>query len=126
MTISLNKLISIAIVLLGCLLSFVSSFHDQYAEGYYIDFGVVMAGLVPYLIFGMAMYLREGVVTTMIGLVLLAVHLWMVYQQHFVIPGGSDGLLLFGPPVLGILLLPLLIVAMRKGYAEAMYNEQGM
>ena len=121
MNISISSAISYLIVITGCLLSFISSFHDQYAEGFYIDVGVVLMGLVPYLIFGMAVYLRQGILSTIIGIVLLAVHVWMVYTQHFVIGGRDDTLLLSGPPILGIILLPLLIAAMRKGYTESMF-----
>jgi len=118
---SISNVINFAVVLLGCLLSFLSSFHDQYAEGFYIDVGVIMMGLVPYLIFGMSVYLRQGPLSTILGIVLLAVHMWMVYTQHFVFGGRADTLLLSGPPILGIILLPLLLSAMRKGYSEAMY-----
>lgn len=121
MNISISSAINYFVVLTGCLLSFISSFHDQYAEGFYIDVGVIMMGLVPYLIFAMAVYIRQGIWSTIIGILLLAVHVWMVYIQHFVSGGRADTLLLAGPPILGIILLPLLISAMRKGYTESMF-----
>jgi len=78
-----------SIALIACLLSILTSFHDQYQEGYYIDVGVGPMG--------------------------------MAYTQHFVNGSHADTLRLSGPPILGIILLPLLIVAMRKGDTESMF-----
>ena len=117
MTTTLSKSITYSVILLGCLLSFVSAFTTQYALGYYLDFGVVMTGLVPYLIFAMAVVLRQSMLSTIIGIALILVHAWMVFTERLVLTDRSDELLLYGPLVLAVVLLPLLAIAMRKPYS---------
>lgn len=117
---SIRQIYYVGIVLLGCAISFVSAVSSQAAVGYFLNFGVVLMGIVPYLIYAMAVYIRRGAgfVSLLIGPLLIAAQLWMVYTYHFV-NQDSGTLLYFGPPVLGVVILPLLIVAMRNGYTEA-------
>jgi hypothetical protein len=114
MTTSLINSINYSIVAVGCVLAFVSSFSAQSAIGYYLDFGVVLAGLVPYLVFAMAVYLRQSILSTLVGIAAIAVHLWMVGREGFFTHAGSDSFLLYGPIILGVVLIPLLLIAMRR------------
>lgn len=118
MTTTLSNTINFTIVAAGCALTFVSAFTAQYALGYYLDFEVVMIGLLPYLVFAVAAARLQGVLTTIHGVVLLAVHAWMVITIRLLTSGGSDEPLLYGPLILSVVLIPLLIMAVRTSYDE--------
>ena len=111
------KLAGYGLVVIGCALTFVSAFTPQLALGYYLQFGVVLIGLLPYVIYSIAVTLYDSMLTIAYGLGLIAVHIWMVMNVRF-IEGGTytDALLYYGPIILSVALIPLFIMALRVPY----------
>ena len=111
------KLVGYGLVVLGCALTFVSAFTPQLALGYYLQFGVVLIGLLPYVIYSIAVTLYESMLTIAYGLGLIGVHTWMVMNVRFIDEGAySDALLYYGPVILSVALLTLFIMALRVPY----------
>lgn len=106
-----------AVAALGVLLAFASALVPFFSAGYQLDVAVLLAGLVPYLVYAVSAPGLSRALALGVGLVLLAVHGWLVISERFL--GGADdstGLIVFVPLVLGALLTPLLVLVARKPY----------
>jgi len=105
------------VIVAGLLLSFVSALVPFYSDGYKLLYGVMLAGLLPYLVYAIAApLLRTGLILGA-GLMLLGVHTWLVVSERFV--GGadySDGMIYYVPLLLALAQLPLLVMVLRKPY----------
>ena len=111
------KTFGYGLVVIGCALAFVSSFTPQLALGYYLQLGVLLIGLLPYLVYSIAVALYESMLTIAFGLALIAAHTWMVFNVRFIEGSAyADGLLYYGPIILTVALLPLFIMALRVPY----------
>lgn len=105
------------IVVAGLLLSFVSALVPFYSAGYELLYWVMLAGLLPYLVYGIAAPLLRGSVVLVSGLVLLGIHAWLVISERFV--GGadySDHMIYYVPVLMALALLPLPVMAVRQPY----------
>lgn len=105
------------IIVAGLLLAFVSAVVPHYQAGYKLDYAVLLAGVLPYLIYGMAVPLLRAGPILLVGLILLIVHTGLVIGERFV--GGadySDGMIYRVPLLLALALLPLLVMVLRKPY----------
>jgi len=99
----------------GVVVAFISAFEPQPAEGYYLHAGILLVGLLPYFVYSLAVALMDRALVTLHGVVLLAIHIWMAAVVRFV-PGEAYGisLLVYGPLVLSLALIPLVILALRQ------------
>ena len=105
------------VLVAGLLLSFVSAVVPFYSAGYKLLYGVMLAGLLPYLIYAIAVPLLNARLVLAVGLALLGVHGWLVIGARFV--GGadySDGMIYYVPLLLALALVPLLLMVLRKSY----------
>jgi hypothetical protein len=113
------KLRSLAywIVLAGLVLAFTSALVPFYTSGYKLASGVLLAGMLPYLVYGIAApLLRRGLIVVS-GLVLLTVHAGLVISERFLGGGDySDGMIYWVPVLLAVALLPLLVLVLRQPY----------
>ena len=109
------KALDYLMIAAGVVVAFISAFEPQPAEGYYLHAGILLVGLLPYFVYSLAVGLMEGVLVTLHGVVLLAVHIWMVAVVRFV-PGEAYGveLLVYGALVLSLALIPLVTGALRR------------
>jgi hypothetical protein len=76
---------------------------------------VFVAGMLPYIVYGIIVPLSRGALTTIIGLIIVTVHLWLVITQR--IAGNADysnGLVYYVPIILAITILPLVVIAVKK------------
>ncbi len=108
-----------AIVVGGAMLALGAAVVPYYGAGYRLDSGVLIAGLLPYLVYAVAVALPRGPLTLVSGLAVLAVHTWAVVHERFAgRPDCSDGLICYVPLVLALVLLPLAFVGYRKSRHE--------
>lgn len=104
-------------ILIGLLLSVVSALVPHFQAGYHLMFSVFVAGMLPYIVYGIIAPQSRGALTTITGLVIVTVHLWLVITQRII--GGaeySNGLIYIVPIILTVAILPLVfIVAKQSG-----------
>ncbi len=104
-----------AIIVIGLALSLISAFVPHYEAGYRLALDVLAAGLLPYLVYGIAVPLIRGSLTTGTGLLIVVVHTWLVFNERIV--GHADysgGLIYYGPMLLALVALPLIVIALKK------------
>jgi hypothetical protein len=78
---------------------------------------VLLAGMLPYLVYAIAAPLLERTTVIIAGLILLAVHLWLLVSERFIDAADySDGRIYYVPLLLALALLPLLFRVLRKPY----------
>ncbi|MFO8024159.1 hypothetical protein [Thiohalophilus sp.] len=109
------KLVEYGIIVIGVLLAFIASFEPQPVLGYHLQAGILAAGLVPYFIYSLAVALKSGALVILHGIVVLIIHAWMIDAVRFAgQPDYNVSLLVYGPLVLSLVLIPLLILALRQ------------
>jgi hypothetical protein len=105
------------IVLAGLLLAIISAIVPFYTAGYKLMYGVLLAGMLPYLVYGIAAALLRRGLMVATGLVLLTLHAWLVISERFLGGGDySDGMIYSVPLLLALALLPLLVLVLRQPY----------
>lgn len=119
MSMTYAKMLEYWIIVLGCVLAFISAFKPLAAIGYQLDTVVWFIGMIPYFVYSIAVVLMQSIVSTLHGIALLALHTWIVSSVRFVEAGGySSDLLISGPFVLSLALLPMAIMALRRPYGQ--------
>ncbi|MDR9435703.1 MAG: hypothetical protein RI563_02410 [Thiohalophilus sp.] len=109
------KFVEYGMIVIGVLLAFIASFEPQLALGYHLHAGILAAGLLPYFVYSLAVTLKSGPLVTLHGIVLLIIHAWMIDAVRFVAqPDYSVSLLIYGPLVLSLVLIPLVVLALRQ------------
>ncbi len=102
-------------ILCGLLLSLISSLVPHFEAGYTLMISVFVAGLLPYLVYGIAVPLWRNPVTTVAGLLLVIAHAWLVINQRLVTHVDySDGMIYYVPAILAVAVLPLAATAIKK------------
>ena len=104
-----------SLICIGLLLSFISSLVPHFEAGYRLTLSVFVAGMLPYLIYGIAVPLLRGPLTTIVGLVIVVAHAWLVINERFIAGADySSGLIYFGPMLLAVLAIPLVVITWKK------------
>lgn len=75
-----------SVIAAGTVLSFVSAVVPHYTSGYHFVFGMLVAGIIPNLIYGLTVLLFKSSLTN--GVALLTLHAWLVVSERFV-DGGE-------------------------------------
>lgn len=102
-------------ILIGLLLSVVSALVPHFQAGYHLMLSIFVAGVLPYLVYSIMVPLSPGPLTTIAGLVIVTVHLWLVITQRII--GNADysnGLIYLVPIILTVAVLPLVLIAGKK------------
>lgn len=111
------KIFGLVVVIIGLLLSFISSVVPFFTSGYHVMAGVLFAGIVPYLIYGLVVVMLPDVLTIIVGVVLLVVDSWLVISERFINGANySGGTIYYVPIVLTISLIPLVFLAARAAW----------
>ena len=107
---------SYAIILAGAGLAFLSAVVPHYDTGYYLMTGVLLTGLLPYLVYALAATLMQGPLILAGGLAILVVHGGLVFAERLAGGAGYEsGLIYYGPLALALVLgLPLLLQSLRQ------------
>lgn len=119
MIMTYTKMLEYWIIVVGCVLAFISAFKPLAAIGYQLDTVVWVIGLLPYFVYSIAVVLMQSIVSALHGIALLAVHAWMVTNVRLIEAGDySSDLLISGPFVLSLALFPMAIMALRRPYGQ--------
>jgi hypothetical protein len=103
-----------AIIIAGVVLAFISAVIPFY-NAEQLNIGVLMAGLLPYMVYGFAVVLLRHPLTIITGLVLLFLHGWLVYHERFELNADySSGMIYLVPIALALVLITLAAVALRQ------------
>lgn len=102
-------------IMVGLILSLISALVPHFEAGYRLTLGVFVAGMFPYMIYGIAVPLLRGTLTTIVGLVIVTAHTWLVFNERII--GNADyssGMIYFGPMLLALAALPLLVIVFKS------------
>ena len=103
------------IIAIGLGLSVVSALVPHFEAGYRLMLSVFAAGILPYLVYGIAVPLLRHYLTTLIGLVIVVVHAWLVFNERIIGRADySDGMIFYVPLIMAAAALPLALAAIRK------------
>jgi len=103
------------IIIIGLTLSLISALVPHFEAGYRLTLNVFIAGMLPYLVYGIAVPLLRGPLTTIVGLLIVLAHACLVINERFI--GGADyssGTIYFGPLLLAVLAIPLVVIAYKR------------
>ncbi|TDY01126.1 hypothetical protein [Thiohalophilus thiocyanatoxydans] len=115
MTTRYLKILEYLMIAAGAGVAFLSAFEPQPAGVFYLHAGILLVGLLPYFIYSFAVALMDRALVTVHGVVLLAIHIWMVSAVRFATTEAYGvSMLVYGPVVLSLLLIPLVILALRR------------
>lgn len=112
------------IIVAGLVISAISAFVPFHQAGYRLMVSVLLAGMLPYLVYAVAVPLLRGALTAIVGLALVVAHTWLVVSERF--SGSidySDGLIYYVPVCMSIAVLPLAIIALRQPWHGTMKSE---
>ncbi len=102
------------VIAVGLVLAFVSAVVPHYTH-HKLAAGVLLAGVLPYVVYGIVAVFMRNLLTVAVGAVLLAVHAALVINERF---GGivdyGDSMMYFVPAAVALAMLPLMVVALRK------------
>lgn len=112
---NLQRALAYAVIAYGTGLAFVSAVVPHFTAGYRLLPGVLLSGLLPYLIYGLAVPLLHALSRTVAGLALAALHTALVVAERFTGPVDySDGWIHFGPWLFALALLPLVALGLKQ------------
>lgn len=76
---------------------------------------VLIAGMCPYFIYGIAVPLSRSLMTTIIGLIIVLAHALLVLNERFLGKANyDDGMIYYGPIIIAVTILPFVIIAIKK------------
>jgi len=102
-------------ILVGIALSVVSALVPHFEAGYRLMLSVLSAGILPYLVYSVAVPLLRGHLTTAVGAVIVVVHAWLVISERIIGEADySSGRIYYVPLMLAVFTLPLALTAIRK------------
>lgn len=104
-----------AVIAVGAALAFAAAVVPHFTAGYRLLPGVLLSGLLPYLVYALAVPLLRKTLTMIAGLILLGAHSALVIAERFTGPVDySDRLIHFGPWLLALALLPLVALGLKQ------------
>lgn len=102
-------------ILIGVVLSTISALVPHFEAGYTLMTSVLVTGMLPYLVYGIAVPLLRGALTSLAGLVIIVAHAWLVFDQRIIgIADYSNNLIYYVPMVMALAVLPLAVIALKK------------
>jgi len=111
---SLLRPLSYLLLAGGCLLAFIAALVPHYDAGHRLMVSVLLTGLLPYLVLGLALPYLRGWALALPALVGVATHAWLVLTQRFLdYQGYSDGMIYYVPLALAAAATGVLIWALR-------------
>ena len=103
------------LLIIGLILSIVSALVPHFEAGYRLMTSVLIVGMVPYFVYGMAMPLSRNILTTIIGLVIVIAHALLVFNERILGKADySDGMIYYGPMIIAVTVLPLVMIVINK------------
>jgi hypothetical protein len=103
----------------GGIVAFASAMVPFYHAGYRLDGGIMLVGILPYLVYLLPAVLWRGLLSVLAGLGVLAAHGGMVVHLRWLDGAASgDAPLYLVPLLLSAALVPLVIVALRQRWRD--------
>ena len=103
------------IIMTGLILSLISAMVPHFDAGYRLMVSVFAVGMLPYIVYGVAVPLLRGRLTTIIGLAIVIAHAWLVFNERIIGHADySDGMIYIGPMLLALLAMPLLVIVFKR------------
>jgi hypothetical protein len=102
-------------LVIGLILSFISAFVPFYEAGYRLMTSVLIAGMLPYIVYGITVPLSRSIVTTIVGLVIVSVHALLVINERIIGQADyDDGMIYYGPMIIAVIALPLVVITIKE------------
>ncbi len=102
-------MISIAAVVLGTVISLAVAFEPHFSSAYRLDFGVLSANLLPYLLFAWIAVAAKGIITNVVGAALVVSHVVLLTKPGLITAIWPSVAEVYSAPLLlATLLVPLL------------------
>ena len=102
-------LIAVGIVMAG-----LSAVVPHFGAGHRLAIGVLVAGILPYLVYGSLTEVLRGWSLLLPGIVIVPIHGWVAVSERFLAFDGFDsGAIYVVPIVLTVIVLPFAILAGR-------------
>ena len=102
-------------LLTGLALSFLSAFVPFFETGYRLMTSVLLSGMLPYMVYGLAVPLSRNTITTLTGLIIVIAHAWLVINERYLGQAVyEDNTIYYGPMIIAVAALPLVIVSIKK------------
>ena len=102
-------------LVIGLILSLMSAFVPHFEVGYKLMTSVLIAGMLPYFVYGMAVPLSRSMLTTIIGLAIVIAHALLVFNERILGKADySDSIIYYGPMIMAVTVLPLVMIAIKK------------
>jgi len=112
---SLLRPLTYLLLAAGFLLAFVSALVPHYDAGHRLMVSVLLTGLLPYLVLGLALPYLRGWELALPALIGVATHAWLVLTQRFSDDlGYSDGMIYYVPLALAAAATALLVGGLRR------------
>lgn len=106
--------LSVGIVIAGLIIAAASAIVPEYSH-YKMMFGVLSAGLLPYVIYAFTAAYLKPALSIGVGFIILAIHASLVVNERFTgTIDYSSGTIYYAPVVVALLLIPLLVMSARK------------
>ncbi len=103
------------LLVIGLILSFISAFVPFFEAGYRLMTSVLIVGMFPYIVYGIAVPLLRSSMTTFVGLVIVIAHALLVFNERFIGNADyTDGIIFYAPMIIAIAVLPLVMIAIKK------------
>ncbi|MCS6786435.1 MAG: hypothetical protein NZ524_05315 [Thiobacillaceae bacterium] len=108
--------VAYVLILAGVALAGLTALVPQYAIGYRLEVGVLLAMLTPFVVYGALTESLRGAALLLPGLALLAVNAWLYFDQrlrHY--DGFADGTVYWLPLAVAAVVLPIAWFARPRG-----------
>ena len=103
------------VLVIGLILSLFAAFVPHFTAGYRLNFLVFVTGMLPYLVYGIAVPLFRSGLVTLAGVIIVVVHAWLIFELRIVGNGDySDDRIYFVPMAAALAAVPVTILAMQK------------
>jgi hypothetical protein len=104
-----------AVIILGVMLAATSAIQPFYDDAYHLRFGVLLSGMLPYLVYAVIAVMLQRPLTSVAGVALIALHAWLVFSVRYSGNVNAGEVMLYTVPILlALALFPLGLIALRQ------------
>jgi hypothetical protein len=76
---------------------------------------VVIAGILPYIVYAMAMPLCRSTMTSVLGVIIVIAHAFLIFNDHII--GKADyanGIIYYGPILIAVAVIPFVLITINS------------
>jgi hypothetical protein len=102
------------LIVIGIMLAGSSAVVPHFSAGYHMAFGVFLAGILPYVVYGALTEILRGWSLIVPGALIVAAHIWLTVSERYLgYDGYQSGAIYVVPIILAVVVLPVGVVAGR-------------